>query len=184
MSETCLPEVKPVRAQHVWRIRVWTLEIQDKKETQAVLFGQDFQKSFRAADGFLCPRGKCVVGTDFMKGWVSSPESETLLRFLCWVPKNEASQNTGSLSDLGQCAGDESLWRLTLQGLRKWKMPEGMKLSPQLCKLSRAFQALIYRLTGLAGSLNVIPAAISCTCVLYTATEVRSWISFQKPVTS
>lgn len=128
MSETCTPKVKLIHAEHVWGARVQTLEIQDKKETQAVLLGQESQKSFGAADGLLCPHVKCMEGTNFKKGWGSSPEGEHFLEFLCWVPKNEASQNAGSLSDLGQCAGDESLWRLTLQGLRNWKMPEGMKL--------------------------------------------------------
>lgn len=53
-------------------------------------------------------------------------------------------------------------------------MPEGIKLSSQLCKLSRALQALIYWLTGLEGSLNIIPAAILYICILYVATQVRS----------
>lgn len=56
--------------------------------------------------------------------------------------------------------------------------------SSQLFKLLRSLLALIYCLTGLAGSSNIIPAAVSCTCVLNRAAEVRSWISFHKTVTS
>lgn len=32
MSETCSPEVKLIHAEHVWRTRVQTLGIQDKKK--------------------------------------------------------------------------------------------------------------------------------------------------------
>lgn len=38
------------------------------------------------------------------------------LKILCWGSKNEVSLNTGIWSNLGRCAGGESLWRLTLQG--------------------------------------------------------------------
>lgn len=59
------PEVKLIHAERVWRVRVQTLVIQDKKkETQAVLLGEDFQKSFGAAGGVLCPRGRCMIGTN------------------------------------------------------------------------------------------------------------------------
>lgn len=71
MSETCLLEVKVIHAEHIWRTRVQTLEIQaKKKEIQAVLLGQGFQKPFGAADGLLCTREKFLTVNYFKKDCV------------------------------------------------------------------------------------------------------------------
>lgn len=87
MSEICLLEVKIIHAEHVWRTRVQTLEIQaKKKEIQAVVFGRGFQKPFGAADELLCPCEKFLIVKYLKKDWMSSPESDVLLKFLCWVP--------------------------------------------------------------------------------------------------
>lgn len=68
MSDAYSPKVKLIHTEHVWRARDQTLVIQDeKKETQAVLLGEDFQKSFGVAGGFLCPRGRCKIGTNLKK---------------------------------------------------------------------------------------------------------------------
>lgn len=88
-----------------------------KVGTRAVLLGQDFQKYFEAADGLLW-----VYDRDKLQKKLSvNPWKWDFLKILCWAPKNEASSNTGSLSAPGRCAGGESLWRLTLQGLRNWE---------------------------------------------------------------
>lgn len=69
MSETCLLEVKVIHAERIWRTRVQTLEIQvKKKEIQAVLLGEGFQKPFGAADGLLCTCGKFLTVKYFKKG--------------------------------------------------------------------------------------------------------------------
>lgn len=64
----------------------------------------------------------CVYGK-LKKCLTVNPWKWGFLKILCWGPKSEASLNTGNLSSLGRCAGGESLWRLTLQGLRngKWR---------------------------------------------------------------
>lgn len=70
-----------------------TLEIQAKKKgIQAVLLGQDFHQSFGSAPGLFMLCWK-VHYIDFMKGWVSPPENQALLRFLS---ECEASENTGA----------------------------------------------------------------------------------------